>query len=119
MRYYYTNFRGAKSQGENENPRKYVVKACLEFGNALLQCYGVEKKCTYLDSKLIHIANYFPSSPLPAEQGIFDKGPDHVSTSELQLKVNCRKKFGLACPNFILQFTFSCNSLVHYPSHSV
>ena len=42
----------------------------------------------------------------------------------MQLKVYCRKKFGLqlvcqlpsvgrASPNFILQFTFSCNSLVH------
>ena len=58
-------------------------------------------------------------------------------TSELQLKVNCRpkkncrKKFGLACrptvgrqtrPNYFLQltfniqFTFSCNSLVHDPA---
>ena len=49
-------------------------------------------------------------------------------TSELQLKVNCKIKFGLAqaksCqtgPNFILQFTFglqfsfSCNSLLHDP----
>ena len=47
-------------------------------------------------------------------------------TSELQLKVNCRLKVdcrkkiwagqptvGQASPNFILQFTFSCNSLLH------
>ena len=40
----------------------------------------------------------------------------------IELKVNCRKKnwaslptVGWASPNFILQFTFSCNSLVHDP----
>ena len=44
-------------------------------------------------------------------------------TSELQLKVNCRLKvncgkyFGLADqPNFFLQYTFSCNSLVYDPA---
>ena len=47
-------------------------------------------------------------------------------TSKLQLKVNCRKKFGLVCTNSILQFTlsqqftFSCNSLVHLEfSHQI
>ena len=52
-------------------------------------------------------------------------GPDHVPTSELQLNLNCRLKVNwrIVClassPNFILQFTsglqftFSCNSLVH------
>ena len=59
-------------------------------------------------------------------------GPDHVGKLQLKvncrLKLNCRKKFGLAWPTvladqpkffstihftFSLQFTFSCNSLVH------
>ena len=53
---------------------------------------------------------------------------DRSCTSEWQLKVNCRKKFGLVCqllgrPNlqltFGLQFTFSCNSLVPDPGLSM
>ena len=59
-------------------------------------------------------------------------GPDHVQVN-CRMKVNCRKVFVLVCqlfvdqarPNFFLQltfrlqFTFSCNSLVHDPALKV